>query len=210
MRRRIGSGTARAFALCLLGLLFAATALPDVANENAIPIEIVRPAQARLLGSSRLGSSRRQLARARARSDRVSVLSQSLTSAKSRSKASKAEALVSAGEPDCDCDCCIAANRPPKQETHGSELMCAALKSDTAGGGMVNQRCGNMCRVPPSDDILGSGAGSAVDYSRFCLMECLPETQDKAELGNTCIDLTAEQRAELKTYGGNGQDPSTL
>ena len=65
--------------------------------------------------------------------------------------------------------------------------------------------------IPADDKVMKVAAGSAVDYNRFCMLECLPgDPSNKESLGETCVDLTSEQRELLATSGGNAKDPATV
>jgi hypothetical protein len=46
-----------------------------------------------------------------------------------------------------------------------------------------------------------------MEYTRYCLLTCLPATQD---LGGQCRKVTTEEQAKLLTSGGNGKDPATI
>lgn len=67
-------------------------------------------------------------------------------------------------------------------------------------------KCGQMCSLNPNTETaLATADAEGVDQDRFCLYSCKPFQET---LGGICVDLSNDQRINVETDGGNGEDIS--
>jgi len=120
--------------------------------------------------------------------------------------AEQAVATATAGTPECSCDCCQVTPRTATQQIGGVTTACG-LSSTDAQGRPIDSCPGHCTNSDIASTVVTSDAG-AIQYARYCLFNCLPETADK--IGSTCRKVTTEEQAKLLTGGGNGKDPASI
>jgi hypothetical protein len=83
------------------------------------------------------------------------------------------EGFQIASDGTCSCDCCMVAERLPSDVTVDHQ---GNLNKHKCEIGPSKDMCPNSCTAFNSHDL--------VDYNRFCLMDCLPETPS---VGAMCL-----------------------
>lgn len=108
---------------------------------------------------------------------------------------------------DCDCSCCVTAERMPAEVENNFHLKCAVPSpdKDTCGLGM-----NAMCKTDATDQVLTASAGGDVDYTRFCFFECKVPSGTSSKLGTECLELSAQEIAQIADPEGNAVDMAEL
>jgi len=119
--------------------------------------------------------------------------------------AASAIAKATAGIPDCSCDCCQVSPRAGPQQVRGLDVQCSLEPVDSTG--QRSPTCPATCANTDLISTVVTSDSGTMDFSRYCLLTCLPKTQD---IGSTCRKVTNEEQAQLLTSGGNGKDPASL
>jgi len=121
-------------------------------------------------------------------------------------EAENAVASATAGMGECSCDCCQVTARHPSQMVGGTDTQCAVMSLDAQG--RPSDACPDSCDNSDLTSTVVSSDSGAMQYSRYCLMTCLPAEADK--IGSECRKVTTEEQAQLLTAGGNGKDPASI
>jgi len=103
--------------------------------------------------------------------------------------------VPAAGYNECTCKCCESTLRRPTQQVLGQSTACSPLPSKEA-----QSACGAQCQADPKTSVVTSSRGYVMDYGRYCLYNCEP---DSGNTGATC-SLISEERRELLMKGGDG------
>merc|ERR1719203_120109 len=83
-------------------------------------------------------------------------------------------------------------------QINGIDKMCIAnLDGD----------CSEQCQVGDMNTVFASTDAGALETSRFCLLDCLP---DSDKIGGDCKELSEHMTKQLLTDDGNGDDPAML
>jgi len=108
------------------------------------------------------------------------------------------------GEPDCSCSCCRVTGS--RSMASGASTICSLMSTDLDG--KPSDTCPASCANNDLATAVVSSDMGSLDYTRFCLMNCLPPQTSK--IGSTCRKTTDEEQAKLLTSGGNGKDPESI
>merc|ERR1719217_1952976 len=84
-------------------------------------------------------------------------------------------------DPPCNCECCVSQRRDDliSNGLDGSDSVKCAPRSEI-GGSLGDGGCTQQCTT--ENPAQYQAMDSSVDYSRFCLKECRPETAQLNEL----------------------------
>lgn len=106
----------------------------------------------------------------------------------------------------CACNlCCTVASRPPSMRVRDETHMCGLRSAEAEG--LDEATCPSQCAPDPAIALVSSSAGE-MDYNRYCFNNCKPGQTN--ELGAACEDLSAMEKEELRTAGGNAKDQAVL
>eukprot|EP00747_Dinoflagellata_sp_TGD_P163969 gnl/TRDRNA2_/TRDRNA2_183269_c0_seq1.p1 gnl/TRDRNA2_/TRDRNA2_183269_c0~~gnl/TRDRNA2_/TRDRNA2_183269_c0_seq1.p1 ORF type:complete len:462 (+),score=126.31 gnl/TRDRNA2_/TRDRNA2_183269_c0_seq1:112-1497(+) len=111
-----------------------------------------------------------------------------------------------AAEELCNCECCEVSYRPPSMQVRGVDEMCSVMVPEVQEEKGLS--CPEECKTDPKSAIVTTTQGYILQYSRFCFQGCIPMAN--AKVGDACEEIPPTDRSEVRTGGGNGQDPATL